>query len=67
MKSKVYFTDFRSRTVEDNKINKVKKLFEAANFGNLMNEQELVAVKLHFGEKGNDSYLSPVLIRQTRL
>ena len=64
MKSKVYFIDFRSRTDEDNKINKVKKLFEAAKFDSLMNEDELVAVKLHFGEEGNDSYLSPVLIRQ---
>ncbi len=29
-----------------------------------MNEDELVAVKLHFGEEGNDSYISPVLVRQ---
>ncbi len=64
MKSKVYFTDFRSRNDEDNKINKVKKLFDAANFDELMNENDLVAVKLHFGEEGNDSYLSPVLVRQ---
>ena len=24
----------------------------------------LVAVKLHFGEEGNDSYINPVLVRQ---
>ena len=64
MRSDVYFTDFRSRTDEDNKINKVRKLFEAAKFNNLMEEDELVAVKLHFGEEGNDSYISPVLVRQ---
>ena len=64
MVSKVYFTDFRSRTDVDNKINKIKILFEAANFRGLMNKDELVAVKLHFGEEGNDSYISPVLVRQ---
>jgi uncharacterized protein len=64
MRSDVYFTDFRSRTDEDNKVNKVKKLFEAANFKDLMEDDELVAVKLHFGEQGNDSYISPVLVRQ---
>ena len=53
-----------SRTDEDNKINKVRKIFDAANFGNLMVEDELVAVKLHFGEEGNDSYINPVLVRQ---
>lgn len=64
MKGKVYFMDFRSRTDKDNKINKVKKLFDIAKFNDLMKEDELVAVKLHFGEEGNDSYISPVLVRQ---
>ena len=64
MKSKVYFTDFRSRSIEDNKINKVRKLFEASKFKNLLEEEELVAVKLHFGEEGNDSFISPLLVRQ---
>ncbi len=64
MKSKVYFSDFTSRTNEDNKVNKVKKLFEISGFGNIMGANDLVAVKLHFGEEGNDSYISPVLVRQ---
>ena len=64
MVSKVYFTDFRSRSDDDNKINKIRKLFEAAEFENLIEPDELVAVKLHFGEEGNDSYISPVLVRQ---
>ncbi len=64
MVSKVYFSDFRSRADDDNKVNKVRRLFEAAKFMDLMEENELVAVKLHFGEEGNDSYVSPVLVRQ---
>ncbi len=64
MASKVYFTDFRSKSSEDNKVNKVKKLFEAAKFKNFIEHEDIVAVKLHFGEQGNDSYISPVLVRQ---
>jgi uncharacterized protein len=64
MRSNVYFTDFMSRTNEENKINKVRKLFDAANFQNLMDVDDIVAIKLHFGEEGNDSYISPVLVRQ---
>lgn len=64
MASKVYFTDFRSKSKEDNKINKIKRLFDAANFQNFIDEDDIVAVKLHFGEEGNDSYISPVFVRQ---
>ncbi len=64
IKSKVYFSDFTSRSNEDSKINKVKKLFEISGFENIIDENDLVAVKLHFGEEGNDSYINPVLVRQ---
>lgn len=64
MVSKVYFTDLRSKSNQDNKVNKVKNLFDAANFQNFMEEDDLIAVKLHFGEAGNDSYVNPVLVRQ---
>lgn len=64
MVSKVYFTDLRSKSNQDNKISKVKNLFDAANFQNFIEEDDLMAVKLHFGEEGNDSYINPVLIRQ---
>jgi uncharacterized protein len=64
MVSKVYFTDFTSRNIEDNKINKVRKLYDAANFQNMLEEEDIVAVKLHFGEEGNDAYINPVFVRQ---
>jgi uncharacterized protein len=64
MSSKVYFTDFRSTSKDDNKVSKVKKLFETANFDDIIEENELVAIKLHFGEEGNDTFISPVLVRQ---
>ena len=64
MASKVYFSDFRSRNSKENKISKIKKLFKAAEFENILNKKDLTAIKLHFGEKGNDSYINPVFVRQ---
>jgi hypothetical protein len=60
----VYFSDFRSRSSKENKINKIKRLFKAARFESIINKKDLTAVKLHFGEKGNDSYINPVFVRQ---
>jgi len=62
--SKVYFSDFRSRNSRENKITKIKKLFRAGKFGENINKDDLAAIKLHFGEKGNDSYINPVFVRQ---
>ena len=64
MASKVYFSDFRSRSSRENKISKIKKLFNAGGFANFLDESDLTAIKLHFGEKGNDSYINPVFVRQ---
>lgn len=35
------------------------ELFAAAGFENLFNKDDLVAIKVHFGEKGNKAYLKP--------
>jgi uncharacterized Fe-S center protein len=43
---------------------KVNKLFRAAGFDGLIAEDELVAVKLHFGEKGGTAFIHPVFVRQ---
>ena len=48
MRSNVYFTDFISRTNEENKINKVRKLFDAANFENLMDVDDIGSSKTPF-------------------
>ncbi|MDO5095382.1 MAG: DUF362 domain-containing protein [Peptostreptococcaceae bacterium] len=63
-KSKVYFTDYYSIGKNDNLSVKIKRLCDKAGFGNLIEENNLVAVKLHFGEKGNITYLHPVNVRQ---
>ena len=64
MASKVYFADIRARSNEESKAEKVKKLFAKADFGDLVSEDDLTAIKVHFGEAGNDSHINPVFVRQ---
>ncbi|WP_147568569.1 DUF362 domain-containing protein [[Clostridium] dakarense] len=63
-KSKVYFCDLYSNSENRNMPNNVRKLFDKAGFNELIEENDQVAIKLHFGEKGNTTYLSPVAVRQ---
>jgi uncharacterized Fe-S center protein len=42
---------------------KVRRLFEAAGFGDLIEQRDLTAVKIHFGERRGDSYIHPVFVR----
>lgn len=58
-KSKVYFTDFRTKAFGDGLPTKLKKLIKAADFGSIDLENKFVAIKIHFGELGNISYLRP--------
>ncbi len=63
MVENVYFADLRSRCDLENKGNKIVNLFQRAGFEELFGENDITAIKVHFGERGNDSYVSPVLIR----
>ncbi len=57
-RSKVYFTDFRT-TLGTPLTEKLKKLCRKAGIGQLDMEGKFVAIKMHFGELGNLSYLRP--------
>lgn len=59
----VYFAGLRARKAKESKARKVAALFDAAGFGALADKGALTAVKLHFGERGNDGFISPVLVR----
>jgi uncharacterized Fe-S center protein len=63
LKSKVYFAGIRARSPADSKQNKINRLFDAAGFSELINKGDLVAIKLHFGERGNDSYVNPIFVK----
>jgi uncharacterized Fe-S center protein len=64
MSSPVYFASLRAREENTSTVAKVKKLFECAGFSSLIKKRDRTAIKLHFGEMGNDSYISPVFVRQ---
>ena len=56
--SKVYFTDFRT-TVGTSLTVKMQKLIRKAGIGSIDMDGKFVAIKMHFGELGNLSYLRP--------
>lgn len=58
-KAKVYFTDFRTKAFGDGLPTKLKKLIKKAGIGQIDMEGKFAAIKLHFGELGNISYLRP--------
>ena len=57
--SKVYFTDFHTVAFGDGTPTKLKKLIKAAGIGNIDFDGKFVAIKMHFGELGNMSFLRP--------
>ncbi len=61
-KSKVYFTDMRVG-IGDNLLEKLKRLVRAAGIGTVDMDGKFVAVKIHFGEPGNLSFLRPNFAR----
>jgi len=56
--SKVYFTDFRA-TSDCNLLQKLEKLVKKAGITTIDFSNKYTAIKIHFGEPGNLSYLRP--------
>ena len=58
-KANVYFTDFHTIANGDGLAAKLKKLIRAAGIGQIDMEGKFAAIKMHFGELGNLSFLRP--------
>jgi uncharacterized Fe-S center protein len=58
-KSKVYFTDFHTKAFGDGLPVKLQKLIRKAGIGDMDLDGKFVAIKMHFGEYGNVSFLRP--------
>lgn len=56
--SKVYFDDFRALP-GNNLLMKLEQLMRKAGMPNIDFQKKMVAIKIHFGEPGNLSYLRP--------
>ncbi len=64
MGSEVYLARMRIKSPEENNLMKITRLLHAAGLEGFVSEGDLTAIKLHFGEPGNDTYIKPVFVRQ---
>lgn len=64
MKSRVYFARIGLGNGRENTITRIRRLFDTAGLASCIEEGDLTAVKLHFGEEGCDTFVSPVWVRQ---
>ncbi|NPA25728.1 MAG: DUF362 domain-containing protein [Deltaproteobacteria bacterium] len=62
MSSKVYMADLRT-THKNNLFAKLGRLLECLGLEERIESGYLTAIKLHFGEEGNVSFIRPVLVR----
>ncbi len=60
--SKVYFTDLRT-SLKRNLYKKIEDLLDRLKIDTKIRKNDLTAIKLHFGERGNTAYLRPVFLR----
>jgi len=60
--AEVYFTDLRTSSKE-NLLDKLSRLCEQAGLKDVVKKNDLVALKIHFGEKGNLAYVRPQFVR----
>ena len=63
MASQVFYSDLRV-TPKKNIFVKLASLLDRTGLNSKIKKGSLVAIKVHFGERGNTGYISPVLIRQ---
>jgi uncharacterized Fe-S center protein len=59
----VYFADLRT-TIDRNLLDKVGELLEKVNLSKRIKKKGTVAIKLHFGERGNTAYVRPIFLRR---
>ncbi|NLK08919.1 MAG: DUF362 domain-containing protein [Firmicutes bacterium] len=59
MSSKVWFASVDNNSSEQVIAEKTFSLYQRADMGKVLEEGDLVALKMHFGEKGNTGYIKP--------
>jgi uncharacterized Fe-S center protein len=64
MTADVFFAGLRARSDGDSRTAKIRRLFTEAGIGGCIRERDLCAIKVHFGERGCDTHVSPVHVRQ---
>lgn len=62
MAQKVFFSSLKNKK-HKSPLNKITRLLKKINVAGTYEENQLIAVKVHFGELGNTAYLRPVFLR----
>ncbi len=62
MKSKVFFSSLNNPNY-NTPLDKIKRLMDLCNIQKIFSKKDIVAIKVHFGELGNTSFLRPILLR----
>ncbi len=60
----VYFANMRT-TPTRNLLDKLSDLLNRTKINTIIKKDDLVAIKLHFGEQGNTAYLRPLFYEQS--
>src|SRR4030065_1530269 len=63
MKRSVFFSDLKFESGKT-LLDKLDILMDRADLKGKIREKDLVAIKLHFGEKGNTAYVRPIFLRR---
>lgn len=63
MTADVFFMDLEA-TSKENLLQKLSRLIKKAGIGDILTDNDLTGVKIHFGEQGNTAYIRPVFIRK---
>lgn len=64
MKSRVFFMPVPDGIAEAEQALVLRKLYQTANAASVISERDLVAIKLHVGEKDNTTHICPAIIRE---
>jgi uncharacterized Fe-S center protein len=62
--AKVFFTPVETGESTISIAAKTNHMMERANFASIIEENTLVAIKQHFGEKGNENYTKPLITKR---
>lgn len=62
MPHSVYFLDLKA-DFRENRLQRLGRLMDRVPFSQPLTKKNLVAVKIHFGEKGNTAYVKPIYVR----
>ncbi len=63
MAAQVYFADMRAG-MRENLHTKLERLIDQAGIAKIISSGDLVAIKMHFGEKGGHAYIRPTFVRR---